>query len=504
VTPTFDWLNPDYESVYLERATRLARIRADGFDLAALKAHYAEHPADFVSDWGMTFDPRAPERGLPSTMPFVLFPRQQEYIRWLVERWRGREDGLVEKSRDVGASYLCVAFAVWMWLFKPGTVVGFGSRKEMFVDASGNPSSIFWKIREFVELLPVEFKPTGYSRDKHAAHMRMTNPENGSSIIGEAGEQIGRGARASLYFVDESAFLPNQEMVDAALSQTANCKIHVSTPNGSGNVFYRKRHGGRVSCFIFDWKDDPRKDKAWYQRMKDTLDPVVVAAEIDRDYTASVSDAWIPGAMVTAAQSLGPADLRAVGPLMYGLDVARFGDDKCVLTRRQGRVVYPQIIWGKCDLEDTVGRTVEEIRSWADQPDQIAVDSIGVGAGAADMLRRIFGDIVVDVNSAIRVSDGQNYNLRAKIWREMRAWIKGGASLPADPELTTDLTALRYKYTGGLLQIESKDDAKKRGMKSPDRADSLALTFAYPAKAPGDGDIPQSPVWQALDDSTGY
>jgi phage terminase large subunit len=84
--------------------------------------------------------------------------------------------------------------------------------------------------------------------------MRVLNPENGASIVGEAGDNIGRGNRTSIYFKDESAFYEHADAIDAALSQTSNCKIDVSTPNGAGNAFYRKRHGGKIKVFVFDWR----------------------------------------------------------------------------------------------------------------------------------------------------------------------------------------------------------------------------------------------------------
>ena len=126
----FDWRNPDYTPVYLRRSEALMRIRKGDVDLKALKQYYAEdRPAQFIHDWGMTFDPRNAERKLPTTVPFLLFERQEQFLTWLKDRWRGREDGLAEKSRDMGMSWLCVGFAVWMLLFQPGTVTGFGSRK---------------------------------------------------------------------------------------------------------------------------------------------------------------------------------------------------------------------------------------------------------------------------------------------------------------------------------------------------------------------------------------
>lgn len=481
----FDWRHPDYKKTWGDRIERLQRLRADPSILPGLKAYYADNPVAFISDWCCTFDPRNVDVGLEAVVPFTLFPKQAEYVDWIVARWRKREDGLVEKSRDMGVSWLCVAIATWMWVFHPGVVVGFGSRKEEYVDKLGDPKSLFWKIRETIKLLPAEFVPAGYDERKHAPTMRIINPENGATIVGEAGDNIGRGNRTSVYFKDESAFYERADAIDAALSQTSNCKIDVSTPNGAGNPFYRKRMGGRIPVFVFDWKDDPRKDQAWYERQKATLDPVIVAQEIDRDYTASVANAWIPGIVVTACQGKGPADVRAVGPLLCGVDVARFGDDKSVITFRKGRVVFPQIVFGQCDVVDVAGRVKEAIKQFGEPVAQIAVDTIGIGSGVADILRRDFRRQVVDVNSSVRLSDGQNYNLRARMWRDMREFLKNGASLPNESDLATDLTALQYEFRGGELLMESKDTAKRRGIKSPDRADSLALTFAIPARDVG-------------------
>lgn len=475
-----DWLNPDYAEIWKDRAARLQRLREKPELVAGVKEYYKDKPAQFITDWVCTFDPRNVEVGKDALTPFILFDKQAECVNWLIDRWRGREDGLVEKSRDMGVSWICVAVALWMWLFHPGVVIGFGSRKEEYVDKIGDPKSLFWKIRTAIQYLPREFVPVGYDEKKHAPSMRIINPENGATIVGESGSNIGRGNRTSIYFKDESAFYEQPEQIEAALSQTSNCKIDVSTPNGVGNPFYRKRHGGKIPIFVFDWKDDPRKGPDWYEKQKEILDPVVLAQEVDRNYSASVSNAYISGDIVTQCMSKGPADIRAVGPLQVGVDVARFGDDKSVITIRQGRVVFPQVVFGQVDVVDVAGRVKDIVNDFNGKVEQIAVDTIGIGAGVADVLRRDFGRMVVDVNSSLRLSDGQNYNLRARLWRDMREFLKAGASLPNDPELQTDLTALQYGYKGGMLLMESKEEAKRRGVKSPDRADSLALTFAYP------------------------
>jgi hypothetical protein len=382
-----------------------------------------------------------------------------------------------------------------------------GSRKELYVDGGSNPASLFWKIRQLIELLPQEFQPSGWDSSKHAPFLRIENPENDSMIVGEAGDNCGRGNRTSLYVIDEAAFFERPETVEAALSQTTNCRLWISTPNGAGNPFYRKAHDGKTKKFVFDWRDDPRKDEEWYQKQRATLDPVVLAQEVDRSYTASVANAFVTGEVAQAASRKGPADIMAYGPVMMGIDVARFGNDKTCFTFRQGRVCLRQITLSSLDVVDVAGQAKEHIRAMHGDIAQIAVDTIGIGSGVADILRRDYGDLVVDVNSALRLSDGQNYNLRAKMWREMREWLKAGASIPNDPDLVTDLTALQYGYKGGELLLESKQDAKKRGIKSPDRADSLALTFAYPpAPSNDEWKVPmqQTAAWAAIDSITGY
>ncbi len=489
-----DWKNPNYDVVFAERSKRLEWIRANPNEVPALKAFYRDNPSAFIRDWGITFDPRMAERDLPTTMPFILFPRQEDWINWIVARWKGREDGLTEKTRDVGLSWLCVAIAVWMWLFYEGSVVGFGSRKEEYVDKLGDPKSLFWKVRQFINFLPQEFQPAGWDDQQHAPHMRIINPENGSSIIGEAGDNIGRGNRTSIYFKDESAFYERPDSIDAALSQTSNCKIDVSTPNGAGNPFYKKAHGGKISKFVFDWRDDPRKDDAWYADQCNKLEAHIVAQEIDRNYEASVTNAFINGEDVKAAQLRGPANFANAGRLRVGVDPARFGDDKFAVTIRRGPVVLAMHETQKLDTIQGAIYVKGLIDPYNERPEQIAVDEIGVGAGVVDQLKAFYGNIVVGINSSIRMDGEKNelanfniksstetvyYNVRAFMWGEMREWLKR-SSIPVDHELKSELTSVRYGYRGGSLLLESKDDMKRRGVKSPNKADSLALTFADP------------------------
>jgi hypothetical protein len=164
-----------------------------------------------------------------TTRPFDLFPKQEEFINWLAERDQKQESGLAEKSRDVGFTWLCAAYAVHRWLFKSGDSTGFGSRKLDLVDDKDNPDCIFEKIRFLIGHLPHWMLPIGYDRHHHDKHCTIVNPSNGSTIAGEGGAEIGRGARKSRYIVDEAAYIPNPKTADASLSQTTRVRIDVST-----------------------------------------------------------------------------------------------------------------------------------------------------------------------------------------------------------------------------------------------------------------------------------
>jgi len=509
-----DIWSPDYEQEYNKRIDRLRLIRSSPGMLAGLKEHYKNNPADFINDWGSTFDPRNPERGLPAIVPFLLFPKQRECLDWLRNRWLGQEDGLIEKSRDMGLSWLCVAFAVWMILFHPGTVVGFGSRKETYVDDLNDPKSLFWKARQFISLLPVEFRPNGFDPKKDAPFMTIKNRENGSAIVGEAGDNIGRGNRTSIYFKDESAFYDRPSSIDAALSQTSNCKIDVSTPNGNANPFAFKRFGGRIKVFTFHWRDDPRKNEEWYQKQIETLDPVTVAQEIDINYSASVEGVLIPSAWVQAAiDSHKKLNIVPSGIRRGGLDVADEGIDKNAYAARHGILLEHIEQWSGSGSD--IFQTVQKAFSISDNLglDTFLYDADGLGAGVRGDSRVINDqrksikqkEIAVDpYRGSNSVHDPEKEmvpkrknkdffaNLKAQSWWSLRMRfqatyraLQGMDYNPDDiisisstilelPKLTMELSQPTYSInTAGKIII----DKSPAGTKSPNLADSVAIVF---------------------------
>ncbi len=378
----FDFKKPDYQMVFEHRLEKLKYIRSNPGCLPTLRDFYRKNPAQFIIDWGVTADPRNVERDLPTLTPFLLFQRQEEWVAWFLERWKSREPGITDKSREMGLSWLTVCVACTVCLFNEGVIVGFGSRKEEYVDKKGSPKSLLYKAREFIKHLPVEFRGD-WNENKHAPYMRIKFPTTNSIITGEAGDSIGRGDRTSFYFVDESAWLPHPDLVDAALSQTTNCRQDISTPHGMNNPFARKRHAGNIPVFSFNWRDDPRKDQDWYDKQcRDIDNPVIVAQEIDMDYTASVEGVLIPAqwvrASIDAHVRLG---IKPTGERCLGADIADEGRDKNALAGRYGVVIEYLEQWAGKGSD--IFATVEKVFARCDLLGYEAVyyDADGLGAG---------------------------------------------------------------------------------------------------------------------------
>jgi phage terminase large subunit len=99
---SFDFKHPDYAAVFKQRLDLYNSLKAHPERIPAFKAYYRDHIADFINDWGCTFDPRNTDRNLPGLIPFVVFDRQREWIEWVIDHWRNRRRGMVEKSLTAG------------------------------------------------------------------------------------------------------------------------------------------------------------------------------------------------------------------------------------------------------------------------------------------------------------------------------------------------------------------------------------------------------------------
>jgi hypothetical protein len=175
-------------------------------------------------------------------------------------------------------------------------------------------------------------------------------------------------------------------------------------------------------------------------------------------------------------------DVHRHDPLVIGVDVARFGDDASVICIRKGRDArsHPPLKFRGTDTMTLAGNVAEIFASM--RADAVFVDGTGVGGGVVDRLRQLrvpCRDVQFAAKPDRHIVDGVEWaNKRAEIWGGMREWLKGGA-IADDPELKKQLCGVEYAFNvKGQIQLERKEDMKKRGLDSPDIADALALTFA--------------------------
>lgn len=485
----------------------------------------ATDPTAWINDWVWTYDPRLIERGLQPTIPLDMWPRQEQFVRWLLGLLRSGQAGVAEKCRDAGGTCIALAVMLHQWRFVEGFAGGVGSRKEELVDRKDDPDSLFEKLRFVLRWLPRWMLPPGFDLERHSSHRRLINPDNGSTITGEAGPNIGRGGRKTFYLVDEGAFLQHPMLVDAALSQAAPVQVWLSTPSeeGRASLFARKRFSGQYSVFEFDWRDDPRKDETWYEEQKRLYRyaPEIVRREIDRSYETTGEQHVLPSAWLDDLVGLRlPEDGHAV----VGYDVADGGDNMNVAVGRRGPVLVECEAWPGDDHSYGVDRVIDMAERIG--ASEIRYDTIGVGAGPKtafrtrqDRLRRL-GIKVVGVNVGAGPSDLKYdgkpaktlfRNLRTELWfalrrrvarardfirmtQEERARAPFGLDelfcVSDDVEHMTDITAqlglLTYRAVeGGKVRLESKDELRARGFASPDFADGVVLAYADAASGAG-------------------
>ena len=394
------------DSEIIRRTKILIRARKNLKIQTALMAYYRDNPVDWVRDFCITYDPRLIRKD--KLIPFIPFQKQIEFFEYLVELWKTKESGLTEKCRDIGATWSCCAFSVWMWLFYKDVAIGWGSRKEEYVDDKGNSKAIFPKMRQIIENLPSWMIPGGYIPDKHATYMKIINPENGASITGEAGDSLGRGSRTSIYFLDEAAHLEHPELIEAALGDNTDVQIDISSVNGTSNVFYRRRMAGEIwtpGCkiahgktrvFVFDWRDHPEKTQEWYdtRRAKAESEGLlhVFAQEVDRDYSGAVIGVIIKSEWVTASIDADkvlaarlPEEQRAEylaewrsGAQRAGQDIADGGADKNANIGIMGSVIVSAKQWaGEAGDAARIAVPICVENGF----NEMAYDCIGVGSG---------------------------------------------------------------------------------------------------------------------------
>lgn len=448
----------------------------------------------------------------------LLLNRAQRHVHARLEAQKtatGKVRALVLKGRQQGISTLIAA------RFYHGASLNFGQRAFIVAHEQKATDNLFAMVRRFHEGNPLQ-PGTGAENARELVFDRL---QGGYKIATAGTRDVGRANTAQFLHGSEFAFWDNAEMHLAGLGNTVADLpgteiILESTANGIGNRFHSLWQAAESGDGLADgswqaifvpwfWQAEYRAvpgpefaldgaeqdyqaahgldlpQMAWRRNKLMTYGPGFEWL-FDQEYPATpalafqspTADPLISPGLV--AQAVG-SDYRArQGPLVIGCDPAEFGDDRTAIVFRQGRVVFRVETLEKQEPMAVAGRLARYYQEF--HPDALFVDRIGIGAGIVSRLKEL-NVPVIGVHSAVAAEDPELFaNKRAEMWWLMREWfLDGPVRIPQDMALASDLSAPGYRYnSNGQRLLEKKEDMTRRGLRSPDLADALALTFAYP------------------------
>jgi phage terminase large subunit len=426
----------------------------------------------------------------------VLFVREQLGVEpdpWQVDFLNAVRDGhrriSIRSGHGVGKSTGASWAMIWYFMTRyPVKVVVTAPTSAQLYDA------LFAEVKRWVkELQPavqeliemkserIELKASPTEAFISARTSRAEQPE---ALQGIHSDNV-------MLIADEASGVPEQVFEAAAGSMSGHSAttILLGNPVRSSGFFYdthtrlaNEWWTKRVSCV-----DSPRVSDAYVAEMASRYGEESNAYRIRvlGEFPLSDDNTVIGMELIESAVYRDVVG-SAVAPMIWGLDVARFGSDSSALCKRKGNVVIEQIKkWRNLDLMQLTGAVKAEYDALdvKERPLEILVDSIGLGAGVVDRLREL-NLPARGINVAESPSMGNTYrNLRAELWYKAKAWLeKRDCKIPKDEQLINELAMVRYTFTSsGKIQIESKDEIRKRGLSSPDLADAFVLTFASDA-----------------------
>lgn len=279
-------LTTEEDSSILERTKReyeLLRGRSVIYNLCRQDCIF------WIENFAWTFDPRSNKKHLP----VVLFDYQKDAIKYMIDHINGGQNFLIEKSRDMGVSWLVTYVFLWYWLFGEGISFLMGSYREKEVDDGPNVDALFGKLEYTIRNLPEWMLPPDFNMKKHRTKLKLINPENGNIITGSTmNPNFGRGARKTAIFYDELGFWETARDSWESGADTTACQIANSTPAGK-NYYYKLRISG-MDVLTLPWTKHPLKDDKWYEYEKARRTPESLAQEIDLSYEKSLEGKVYP------------------------------------------------------------------------------------------------------------------------------------------------------------------------------------------------------------------
>lgn len=290
--------------------------------------------------------------------------------------------------------------------------------------------------------------------------------------------------KSVLVIIDEASKVSDGVFgkIDGAMSTVGAMWLCFGNPTRNTGRFYECFHKYKKWWITrqIDSRTAKHADKVWIKKFLEQFgdDDDKVKTQILGQFPSTATRQLISTEAVQTAMEF-QSESWQLQPKVLGCDIARFGENSSVLIYRQGRKTFEPIVLPKQDLMQTAHFIVESMKK--ERPMTTFVDGSGIGAGVVDRIRQL-NFPVVDVNGGNQSLNPRFLNKRCEMWWAMKEWIEAGeCELPKDTDLKRELTCLEYDYTDkGRIRLDRKTDIMDEHGFSPDRADALALTFAYP------------------------
>lgn len=311
-------------------------------------------PLFWVNTFCWTYDPRKRE----PVIPFITYEYQDEGIISLLSRL-GDDDVLIEKSRDMGASWICLLLLVWPFIFRDYCTFLCASAKEDLVDKREDPDSLFWKIDFVLKYMPGFLRPMVYR-----ANLHFTNLSNNSTIDGcSTTRDLARGGRRTAVLLDEFASVSDGFEVLKATRDVTNSRVFNSTPKGRGNAFYAIRNTG-IHIQRFHWSQHPEKAAGLYKSERGKVilkDPgYIYPPGFQPILDGKLRSPWYDRQVARAAH---PQEIA------QELDIDYLGSDELffnpeVLEKYKAELCIPPIITGELEFDYQDLKPIEFVRQY--------------------------------------------------------------------------------------------------------------------------------------------
>lgn len=411
----------------------------------------------------------APEKGISAQQRLVL----QDIDN-------GERDISVKSGHGTGKTTVMAWVILWVGLFK------YDAKIPITAPTSAQLTRLLLpEVKKWQKKLPTELKE---SVEVLSDRIAFSNDNFGIPRTARKGESEGlQGFHATflLWIVDEASGVSDEvfEVIEGSLTGENYLRILMANPTRTVGYFYdtHNKNKGLWKTHTFNAEESENVSADSIKRKKVTYGETSDAYRVRvlGQFPLSNTDALFNVNEIWTSMNLRPEEVDRTGAFTYACDVARFGKDNSVRTKKRGYDIYDLKEYTNIDTMEYANIIVNDVEKETKNPDAIFVDTIGIGAGVMDRLQER-GYRSIDANVSMSADEeNKYYNKRAEIYFKLKEFMKKGGKIPKDEELAEELQAITYSYSenNGKILLVKKAEIKEDIGRSPDKSDSVALHF---------------------------